>query len=166
MLDFEGHPIDTRKCIYGQAFTVYALAEFLHASGDPEALAMALRLVEKIESTCHDEMHGGYFETYERDWKPAVDQRLSDVDLDEKKSMNTHIHLLEAYAALLHFHEDETVLSRSHHRFQHTSFHLVFRRRVALAVHKDILWPRHRGKLATLQSCSYPWRPGGYGASA
>jgi cellobiose epimerase len=73
---------------------------------------MALRLVEKIESTCHDEMHGGYFETYERDWKPAVDQRLSDVDMDEKKSMNTHLHLLEAYAALLRFHEDETVRLR------------------------------------------------------
>jgi mannobiose 2-epimerase len=61
MLDFKGHPIDTKKCIYGQVFTVYALAEYLHASGDPEALAMALRLVEQIESTCHDEMHGGYF---------------------------------------------------------------------------------------------------------
>jgi mannobiose 2-epimerase len=112
MLDFEGRPIDTKKRIYGQAFAVYALAEYSHASGDPEALAMALRLVEQIESAGHDDMHTGYFETYERDWKLAVDQRLSDVDLDEKKSMNTHLHLLEAYAALLRFHEDETVRLR------------------------------------------------------
>ena len=65
-----------------------------------------------IESAGHDDAHGGYFETYERDWTLAADQRLSEVDMDEKKSMNTHLHLLEAYAALLRFHEDATVRLR------------------------------------------------------
>jgi mannobiose 2-epimerase len=69
-------------------------------------------MVKSIESSSHDDQHGGYFETYERDWTLAQDQRLSDVDMDEKKSMNTHLHLMEAYAALLHFHEDETVRLR------------------------------------------------------
>ena len=89
MVDFEGQPTDTKKRIYGQAFTVYALAEYYH-----------------------DARHGGYLETYERDWTLAVDQRLSDVDMDEKKSMNTHLHLMEGYAALLRFHEDSTVRLR------------------------------------------------------
>jgi mannobiose 2-epimerase len=44
MLDYEGHPTDTKKRIYGQAFTVYALAEYAHVSGDAEALAKALRM--------------------------------------------------------------------------------------------------------------------------
>jgi mannobiose 2-epimerase len=112
MLDYQGKPHDTKKRIYGQAFTVYSLAEYYHATQDADALAKALRMVRSIESSSHDGEHGGYFETYERDWTLAKDQRLSEVDMDEKKSMNTHLHIMEAYAALLHFHEDETVRLR------------------------------------------------------
>ena len=112
MLDYSGLPVDTKKRIYGQAFTVYALAEYAHATGEQEATDRAVRLVEQIEAAGHDDVHGGYFETYERNWTLAVDQRLSDVDMDEKKSMNTHLHLLEAYATLLRHHEDVTVRFR------------------------------------------------------
>jgi mannobiose 2-epimerase len=112
MLDYLGRPFDTKKRIYGQAFTVYALVEYFHATGDAEALAKAMRMVEQIEAAGHDAVNGGYFETYERDWTLATDQRLSDVDMDEKKSMNTHLHMMEAYATLLRFHEDAAVRLR------------------------------------------------------
>jgi mannobiose 2-epimerase len=101
LVDYLGCPLESKKRIYGQAFTVYALAEYHLAVGDQEALARARGLFEAIESASHDALHRGYFETYERDWTLARQQRLSQVDMDEKKSMNTHLHLLEAYANLL-----------------------------------------------------------------
>jgi len=100
-LDYLGRPVESKKRIYGQAFVVYSLAEYYRATNDQGALTRALRLFEAIEAASHDALHQGYFETYERDWELAREQRLSSVDMNEKKSMNTHLHLLEAYANLL-----------------------------------------------------------------
>jgi cellobiose epimerase len=101
MVDHVGKAVDTKKRIYGQAFTVYALAEYAQASAEKEPVEDAIALYRLIEKASRDVNNGGYFEIYERDWKLAGEQRLSEVDLDEKKSMNTHLHLLEAYANLL-----------------------------------------------------------------
>ncbi len=102
LLDYRGHSLDTHKKTYGQAFTIYALAEYFLATRSEECLREAAALFEQLERTSYDNRFGGYFETYNRDWTLAEDQRLSEVDMDEKKSMNTHLHVLEAYTNLLH----------------------------------------------------------------
>jgi mannobiose 2-epimerase len=99
-VDFQGHPIDDKKKIYGQAFYIYALAEHYLAFHHDPALQLAKQLFELIETNSRDKTYGGYIEVCNRDWSVAEDLRLSEKDMDEKKSMNNHLHLLEAYTNL------------------------------------------------------------------
>jgi mannobiose 2-epimerase len=101
MTDAAGRPVDTRKHVYAQAFAIYALAEHARATGDAHSLASAIALHRLVEARAHDDVHGGYVECFARDWTPLADVRLGDTDLDAPRSMNTHLHVLEAYTTLL-----------------------------------------------------------------
>jgi mannobiose 2-epimerase len=96
----DGTPLDTKKQIYAIAFTIYGLAELNRATGDAQALEYAIKLFDSIESHSFDTDKNGYFEAFTRDWNVIDDMRLSDKDANESKTMNTHLHVLEAYTCL------------------------------------------------------------------
>jgi mannobiose 2-epimerase len=101
MLDHAGRPVTGRKQTYALAFSLYALAEYHEATASAEALERAISLFEAIEAHASDPEHGGYGEARGRDWGPLEDVRLSAKDLNAPKSMNTHLHVMEAYTRLL-----------------------------------------------------------------
>jgi len=99
-LDSEGKPIETKKQIYALAFAMYALVEYYLASDVGDALLLAMELYRLIEKHSFDKEKNGYFEAFSKNWKKLDDLRLSDKDVNVAKTMNTHLHILEAYTRL------------------------------------------------------------------
>ncbi len=99
-LDYKGEPLDSKKQIYSQAFMIYALSQYYFITSDIKAKEKAVELFRLIEKHSFDNSMNGYFEAYDRGWLLLNDLRLSEKDANEKKTMNTHLHILEAYTSL------------------------------------------------------------------
>lgn len=96
---YDGAPSDTTKHTYNQAFSVYALSSYYIASGDENALNEAKALFETIESCCRDD--GGYLEAFDREWNTDSNEKLSENGVMATRTMNTLLHIIEAYTELL-----------------------------------------------------------------
>lgn len=97
-LAFDGKPEDTTKHTYNQAFAIYALSSYYDASGDEEALKLAWELYGIIESRCKDEY--GYLEAFNVRFEPEDNDKLSENGVMAEKTMNTLLHVFEAYTEL------------------------------------------------------------------
>ena len=99
-VDSEGERKDVKKQLYSQGFAIYALSEFYRVSRDDDALKQAVNLFRIVEKEFRDGVNGGYIEALDRDFSLLEDMSLSSHDINADKTMNSHLHLLEAYANL------------------------------------------------------------------
>lgn len=106
-LTYDGKPEDTTKHTYNQAFSIYALASYYDASKNPEALEVAWKLYDLVESKCKDEY--GYLEAFTRSFEPEENDKLSENGVIAEKTMNTLLHVFEAYTELYRVTKEEKV---------------------------------------------------------
>jgi mannobiose 2-epimerase len=99
-VDPAGVPVETAKHVYDQSFGLYALAEYFRTTHDQAALDRAIAIYRLIEAKARDRKHGGYFESFTRDWQRDDAGQRRILGGTGVKSQNTHIHLLESYTNL------------------------------------------------------------------
>jgi mannobiose 2-epimerase len=97
------------KHVYGISFVIYAASKLRAVGGDDHALEVARDAFDWLEAHAHDREHGGYFEALKRDGTPitAWDPNKPLAARTDRlgiyygfKTMNSHIHMLEAVAEL------------------------------------------------------------------
>ena len=104
----DGTPKVDKKQIYGEAFCCYGLSEYAAAvqelKKDEElaatAMNKALDIYNLLENHALDKGNGGYIEACAKDWSQTKDMILSPKDMNCPKSMNTNLHVMEAYTNL------------------------------------------------------------------
>lgn len=109
-LHYDGTVNDSTKHTYNQAFAVYALSSYYEASGKEEAKELAFSLVDIIENKCRDE--GGYLEAFTVDFGPESNEKLSENGVMASRTMNTLLHVFEAYTELYRVTGDEETAGR------------------------------------------------------
>lgn len=92
---------DDSKQLYGQAFAVYGLSEYYRATRHKPALEFAQEIYRAMVKHAYDPKLGGYTEAFARDWTEAKAYAIARKENGESKTMNTHLHILEAFVSLL-----------------------------------------------------------------
>ena len=109
-VNYDGTPEDTTKHTYNQAFSIYALSSYYDASKDESALKTAMELFHIIEERCMDEI--GYKEAFDREFHEIENDKLSENGVIADKTMNTLLHVFEAYTELYRVSGDMAVKKR------------------------------------------------------
>lgn len=112
MVDYKGKVLDTRKHVYAQSFAIYGLSEYFRASGEERALRLAQDLFYLIEEKGFNHHNKAYMEEFSREWTKLPNEKLSENGVIAEITMNTHIHVLEAYTNLYKVWPDQLLKNR------------------------------------------------------
>ncbi len=136
----EGIPLDTKKQTYAMAFVVYAFSEYYRCRPSDKVLKEAIDLYQILVEKTYDKQQGGYIEALTKDWKELEDQRLSAKDANEKKSMNTHLHVLEAFTSLYRIWPDVQLKEKLQELIQLFLTHIINSKTTHLQLFFDETW--------------------------
>jgi mannobiose 2-epimerase len=139
-LDAQAAPLNTKKQVYAQAFTIYALCAYFQLTGETLALVRALECFRLIERYAIDTVHEGYLEAFTREWGVMDDLRLSEKDLNYPKSQNTHLHILEAYTSLYQVHSSPEVKAALRYNIQMFDKYMIDKQTYHLRMFMDLQW--------------------------
>ena len=140
--NFEGHPVDRKKQVYAQGFGIYALSEFYRAAGNETAKQHAIDLFNLVEKYSYDAIKTGYTDAFAENWQEMEDLRLSEKDANEKKTMNTHLHILEGFSNLYHIWPDELLGQRIKELLLNFTDHIIDKKNNHLVLFFDEAWNR------------------------
>ncbi|MFC3115699.1 AGE family epimerase/isomerase [Cellvibrio fontiphilus] len=139
-LDAAGQPINTKKQVYAQAFTIYALCAYFQLTADAQAIARALECFNLVEQFAIDRENQGYLEAFTREWGLIEDLRLSEKDLNYPKSQNTHLHILEAYTTLYQAHPSAEIRAALKYNIDMFDKYMIDKNTYHLRMFMDLQW--------------------------
>lgn len=146
-LDCNGKPLDTKKQFYAIGFAIYGMSEYARATGDAEALKVAIDLYRCIEEHALDHEYNGYIEAMTRDWLPIADMRLSELDANYPKSQNTHLHIIEPYTNLYRVWKSDELKASLHNLIDIFTDRILNPETHHLDLFFDMDWKRGAGAL-------------------
>ncbi len=141
-LNAKGEPSDTRKQTYTLSFFIYGLAEYSRATGDKDALKAARSIFDLLEKYALDKEQNGYFEVFTRDWKRSHDRLIGESTDNDEKTMNTHLHLMEAYTNLYRIWPDPVMKDRLKNLVNIFLDHIIDQNTSHLVCFMDRKWAR------------------------
>ena len=138
--DAQGRPLEKQKMLYGQAFAIYGFSEYNLATGEKKSLDTAVALFSTLEQNAVDPRYGGYFDAFQQDWLFTDAINVDETAEPTVKSMNTHLHMLEAYTNLLRAWESPQLRDRLYALIRIMLEHIIDQKARQMKLHFSTEW--------------------------